>query len=188
MALFAAAFVGGCGSDEGLFASKPAPDEFAVPQRAPLALPPDFSIRPPTPGAKRPQGIDPRRQVEASLRRSGGDSGKASSGGGDSPGLNALLKETGGLDADPKIRDDIRREMSDFTQGNSTFTDRLLGWTTGKKPTKKGGVIIDAESEAKRIKATQAEGLPVSSGASPPPPKITRGEGPKKKGFWSSLF
>ena len=32
-----------------------APDEFAVVKRAPLAMPPDYTLRPPTPGAQRPQ-------------------------------------------------------------------------------------------------------------------------------------
>jgi DUF3035 family protein len=31
------------------------PDEFAVESRAPLTLPPDFDLRPPQPGAPRPQ-------------------------------------------------------------------------------------------------------------------------------------
>ena len=34
--------------------NKRAPDEFAVPTRAPLSLPPDYSLRPPEPGAPRP--------------------------------------------------------------------------------------------------------------------------------------
>ena len=31
------------------------PDEFAVESRAPLTIPPDFELRPPQPGASRPQ-------------------------------------------------------------------------------------------------------------------------------------
>ena len=31
------------------------PDEFAVESRAPLTIPPDFALRPPQPGAPRPQ-------------------------------------------------------------------------------------------------------------------------------------
>src|SRR5579862_8668412 len=31
------------------------PDEFAVESRAPLTIPPDFDLRPPQPGAARPQ-------------------------------------------------------------------------------------------------------------------------------------
>ena len=32
-----------------------APDEFAVESRAPLTIPPEFNLRPPQPGAARPQ-------------------------------------------------------------------------------------------------------------------------------------
>ena len=39
---------------------KQPPDEFQVVQRAPLSLPPDYKLRPPTPGAVRPQERDPR--------------------------------------------------------------------------------------------------------------------------------
>lgn len=33
------------------------PDEFAIESRAPLTIPPDFNLRPPTPGAPRPQEV-----------------------------------------------------------------------------------------------------------------------------------
>ena len=35
--------------------TKQSPDEFRVVARAPLSLPPDFTLRPPEPGAVRPQ-------------------------------------------------------------------------------------------------------------------------------------
>ena len=44
------------------FSKKP-PDEFAVVKREPLEMPPDFSLRPPTPGAARPQE-QPGHEVE----------------------------------------------------------------------------------------------------------------------------
>ncbi|MGE5269697.1 MAG: DUF3035 domain-containing protein [Thiohalocapsa sp.] len=60
------------------------PDEFAVESRAPLTLPPDFDLRPPQPGAPRPQDVtaaekarrvidtagpgEPGKQAAASLR------------------------------------------------------------------------------------------------------------------------
>ena len=34
---------------------QPGPDEFAVESRAPLTIPPDYDLRPPKPGAPRPQ-------------------------------------------------------------------------------------------------------------------------------------
>ena len=46
---------------------KPAPDEFAVYSRAPLSVPPDFGLRPPEPGATRPQTIISRDQAKKAL-------------------------------------------------------------------------------------------------------------------------
>src|SRR3984893_7327436 len=45
---------------------KTSPDEFAVESRAPLTMPPDFELRPPQPGASRPQessSVSRARQV-----------------------------------------------------------------------------------------------------------------------------
>jgi hypothetical protein len=49
--------LGGCGDEvkKTFGLGKNPPDEFQVVRRAPLALPPDFSLRPPQPGAARPQ-------------------------------------------------------------------------------------------------------------------------------------
>jgi hypothetical protein len=54
--MLAAGALGGCGEvRRSLGMEKRAPDEFAVVTRAPLSLPPDYSLRPPEPGAPRPQ-------------------------------------------------------------------------------------------------------------------------------------
>ncbi len=42
---------------------KAPPDEFQVVSRAPLSMPPDFSLRPPQPGASRPQEGTTREQA-----------------------------------------------------------------------------------------------------------------------------
>lgn len=39
------------------------PDEFAVTRAAPLVVPPDFALNPPTPGAPRPQDADAANQA-----------------------------------------------------------------------------------------------------------------------------
>ena len=51
------ALLAGCGEEmrKSFGLGKNAPDEFQVVRRAPLSLPPDFSLRPPQPGAVRPQ-------------------------------------------------------------------------------------------------------------------------------------
>ena len=64
------------------------PDEFAVESRAPLLIPPDFNLRPPQPGATRPNEVtaaerarrvvdaagpgEPGKQATSSLRASSG--------------------------------------------------------------------------------------------------------------------
>lgn len=54
-----------------------APDEFAVESRAPLTIPPDYDLRPPQPGAPRPQEARPgdvaRRAID---NASAGEPGK----------------------------------------------------------------------------------------------------------------
>ena len=58
--------VGACGDTRKVLGyDKVTPDEFKVVSRAPLSLPPDYGLRPPQPGAPRPQEgtiwiLDPR--------------------------------------------------------------------------------------------------------------------------------
>ena len=52
-----AATLSACGSTGGVF-SRARPDELAVARAAPLVVPPDFALRPPVPGAPRPQEAD----------------------------------------------------------------------------------------------------------------------------------
>lgn len=52
-ALATACLLSACGGSSGL--NRDRPDEFAVARQAPLVIPPDYSLTPPTPGAPRPQ-------------------------------------------------------------------------------------------------------------------------------------
>ncbi|KUR76089.1 DUF3035 domain-containing protein [Novosphingobium sp. FSW06-99] len=54
--------LGGCSSHSSLF-NRVRPDEFAVTRQAPLAVPPDFALTPPNPGAPRPQDTESSRQA-----------------------------------------------------------------------------------------------------------------------------
>jgi Protein of unknown function (DUF3035) len=47
------------------------PDEFAVESRAPLTIPPDFNLRPPEPGASRPQEKSTEQQAEQIMEQAG---------------------------------------------------------------------------------------------------------------------
>ena len=50
-----------------LGANKVVPDEFRVVSIAPLTVPPDYSLRPPTPGEPRPQELDPSSSAREAL-------------------------------------------------------------------------------------------------------------------------
>jgi hypothetical protein len=56
------------------------PDEFAVESRAPLTIPPDFELRPPQPGAPRPQEQRADQQAKETIEQAGpGEPGKQAS-------------------------------------------------------------------------------------------------------------
>ena len=61
--------LGGCSGtvQENLGLGKRSPDEFQVVRRAPLILPPDYSLRPPEPGAPGPAAQDTAAQAEQIL-------------------------------------------------------------------------------------------------------------------------
>ena len=47
------------------------PDEFAVESNPPLVIPPGFDLRPPTPGAPRPQDVSMTKQAEQVIDQAG---------------------------------------------------------------------------------------------------------------------
>jgi hypothetical protein len=47
------------------------PDEFAVESRAPLTIPPDFNLRPPAPGAARPQEVSSASKAQGVIENAG---------------------------------------------------------------------------------------------------------------------
>jgi DUF3035 family protein len=56
---------------------KTSPDEFAVESRAPLTIPPDFDLRPPAPGAGRPQEVSAASKAKTAIDNAGpGEPGK----------------------------------------------------------------------------------------------------------------
>jgi len=68
----AAAMLSGCADvKQVLGIDATMPDEFAVESRAPLTIPPDFNLRPPEPGAPRPQEQSTEKQAEQIIEQAG---------------------------------------------------------------------------------------------------------------------
>ncbi len=79
--LAGAILVAGCTDLKQIVGLDPTiPDEFAVESRAPLTIPPDFNLRPPEPGARRPQEKTAQQQALEALEQAGpGEPGKQAS-------------------------------------------------------------------------------------------------------------
>src|SRR4051794_23886353 len=68
LALLAGLAMSGCSDTrKALGYDKAPPDEFRIVSRAPLSLPPDYALRPPQPGAGRPQEQSTQEQARQVL-------------------------------------------------------------------------------------------------------------------------
>jgi len=142
---------------------KTAPDEFTVISRAPLDLPPDFSLRPPQAGALRPQETSQTQQARQTVFRAGDKeaaSAKALAVGNRSTGEVALLKQAGVADVEPNIRLIVNQENSKLLEADRSFVDRLVFWEKAAEP----GTVVDPTKEAQRLRENAASGKPVTEG------------------------
>jgi hypothetical protein len=147
-------YIAACGSTGDITRSlglvRDPPDEFQVTTRAPLAIPPNFTLHPPAPGASRPQELPLSTQAEAALVPEAALAGSTDA---NSPGQAALLKAAG-----PKVPDDIRRQVDEeaLSARSGSMASKLLFWQ-GKQPP---GVTIDPLAESRRL---QQPGVAVPS-------------------------
>ncbi len=174
--LLGSALTGCTDARRALGYEKIAPDEFRVVSHAPLSTPPDFSLRPPAPGAVRPQEGATRDQARQALV-----------GGADIPtpsrvsaaGDAALLRQAGAGTALPDIRNQVNKETLALVEGGKTLSDSLIFW---RKPvTADAGEQLDAAKEAERLQENQRSGRPVTSGDTP---RIVR----YRKGMLEGIF
>jgi len=157
---------------------KAPPDEFQVVSRAPLSMPPDFSLRPPTPGMERPQEGNLRDQARRALT---GNSRAVTpvSTQGRTQGDVTLLKKAGAEQIQPDIRLLVNKETQSLADADKSFTDKLVFW---RKPEGMGyGEQLDAGKEAQRLRENQALGNALTSGDTP---RIERRRKGMLEGIW----
>ncbi|HEU0118021.1 MAG TPA: DUF3035 domain-containing protein [Alphaproteobacteria bacterium] len=148
---------------EGLGLGRSPPDEFAVVDRPPLSMPPDFGLRPPKPGAPRPQEVDLNQRANETLFGDNSKAGTSEASADTSGAEKALLDQTGATKADPNIREIVERENSDKVAGNDHLIQQLMWWKEDEKP----GTVVDPVAEAERIKEAKDKGTPINQGATP---------------------
>ena len=91
------------------------PDEFAVELRAPLLIPPDFNLRPPQPGAARPNEVTAAERARRAIDSAGaGEPGKQAT--------FALRASSDGLSSAPGSQLDPSRQVQD-----NSMASKLLG-------------------------------------------------------------
>ncbi|HYM04457.1 MAG TPA: DUF3035 domain-containing protein [Stellaceae bacterium] len=161
----AALALGGCTDlKRAVGLEKVVPDEFAVVSSAPLAIPPDYSLRPPRPGASPSQEVSPTDQAKQSIFRAG-DQQAALPAGADqrSAGENELLRQAGASNAQSDIRQTITKEVRAGSPVDSSFVDMLLFWRGPDTPATPPDSVIDPLQEAQKMRGTQTAGLPGST-------------------------
>jgi Protein of unknown function (DUF3035) len=145
----------GCtGFKESIGATKQMPDETSVETRAPLVVPATFDLKPPQPGAPRPQDSD----TAAAAQRVLGGSPKTTPA---SEGEKALLSVTGAEKADGTIRRELSQEVRDARKRKS-YSDTVLFWR-GRKGDP--GTPINPGEEAQRVATVQS--MPVADQDAP---------------------
>ena len=153
----------GCtGVRKALGFDRSTPDEFAVMPRAPLTMPPDFALRPPSADATGPKETSPTEIAKQTVFRAAGDVPDPNVQTGVSAGERSLLASANASNVDPQIRRLVTEDASQIYPAGPSLTDRLIFWRAPEKP----GEVVDATKEQQRLKENMA--------LNKPPPRVTR--------------
>ncbi len=155
LTVVAAIGLSGCTSaQKALGMSKVVPDEFRVVSKAPLAVPPDYSLRPPAPGQPRPQELQPESAARAALIGQSNAAGR-------SEGEKLLVARAGSDKADPLIRFVVDDENGELAHKDESFAQKVMFWKKGQPKTTvataaasgaNAPVEVDAAAEEARLK------------------------------------
>jgi hypothetical protein len=133
------------------------PDEFNVVTKAPLILPPDFALRPPVPGAPRPQETQPRQQAQAALLNPGGVGNvvmPVMEAQDRTMGEVALLAYAGAVNPDPGVRALVDLENAQLLNQADGFLEQILSWQQPRPD------VIDPVAEAERLRSAGGVAVP----------------------------
>jgi hypothetical protein len=120
------------------------PDEFRVMRKAPLTVPPEYNLRPPTPGSARPQELSP--DVQARVAVFGTDLGREAS-----EGEKAFVAAAGGDATDRSVRAQVDFDSAQIIRKNRGFADAILNFGRGQRDE----AVIDAAAEQERLRAEE---------------------------------
>lgn len=152
VAIVAAAALGAtaCQSTrQALGMTKVTPDEFRVVAKAPLVVPPDYALRPPTPGEPRPDELQPESAARQALLGQRQSQAR-------SEGEKLLASKAGADKADPLARYVVDDEFGDLAYKEKSFSEKVLFWKGDKaeaaSTASDAAEPVDAAAEAERVK------------------------------------
>ncbi len=123
------------------------PDEFTVVRKAPLVLPPNFNLRPPTPGSPAADRSTPA--TELARRALTGDRTAPQPDAQQSTGERALLRRAGTNRAEPDIREVLLAETTQLRDRDDTLVNRLIFW---RDPNAEEEDVLDPTAESRRLR------------------------------------
>lgn len=147
-------------AQEQLGLTKEAPDEFKVVKRAPLEMPPNYTLRPPSPGTARPQEQETAEEARETVLGNASAQNTYTPSGSEA----ALLQAAGATQTDPAIRRKVDEETANMRDENEPVIEKIMSIGRDRPPPAK---VVDAAKEAQRLQKNQAEGKPVTSGETP---------------------
>lgn len=147
----------GCSTEtkKRLGLGRQSPDEFSVVERAPLSVPPNFNLRPPAPGAARPQEQTPKQTAQNLVLRSVSSAPSAVDVAKPNvtSGQAALLQQAGAPQADANIRAKLAAEVGQDDKGPPQTVAEKVGLKAPAEPGKALDPVAEkAKLEAKKIK------------------------------------
>jgi hypothetical protein len=161
--LLAAGFSGCSSVRDAMGTQKDSPDEFAVVTKAPLVMPPDFTLRPPKPGAPPTNQISPTDSAQTAMYNADGTATAAPLPANMSQGEKGLLGSAGAAGSDNSIRQVIAADNRNLQAADEGFTDNLMFW---QKPSAPADANVDAAAEANRL-ANQKPAQPATAAPAP---------------------
>ncbi len=152
--------------------TKVTPDEFRVVTKAPLVVPPEYALRPPTPGEPRPQELQPESQARQALLGQREAINR-------SEGEVLLANRAGASKADPLIRYVVDDQYGDIAHKEKSFADRVMFWRRGQPQTTVADAAAAAESPAPLDPAVVQKTVAALTGNKP----VVIQRAPEKKRF-----
>lgn len=138
------------------------PDEFTVVKRAPLTLPPDYNLRPPSDGSavQESEAVQQAKTIVLGTPAATVEAGNAET---------AIMQKMGTDKRNPSIRDQINKDNGYIALQNRSVKDKLLFWKDQNGAPADDGETstVDAKAETVRLEKNKQEGKPVTEGDVP---------------------